>query len=105
LKIHPLRRRRRARESETADLVVQRAQSAGRMVLAQVTAPSTVDGAADSEPRVATPIRNQSEEAHCSTNNLKLAARISEWAHRSRRMGWPTFARHCRTVQRLLVRE
>ncbi|HUY90452.1 MAG TPA: transposase family protein [Pirellulales bacterium] len=75
LKIHPLRRRRRARESETADLVVQRAQSAGRMVLAQITAPSTVDGAADSEPRVATPIRNQSEEAHCSTNKLQASGK------------------------------
>ena len=75
LKIHPLRRRRRARETETADLVVQRAQSAGRMVLAQVTAPSTVGGAAECEPHVASPIRNQSEEAHCSTNNRQASGK------------------------------
>jgi transposase InsO family protein len=75
LKIHPLRRRRRAVDAETVDVVVQRAQSAGRMVLAQVTAPSTVDGAADSESRVATPIRNQSEEAHCSTNKLQASGK------------------------------
>lgn len=75
LEIHPLRRRRRARETETADLVVQRAQSAGRMVLAQVTAPSADDGAADREPHVASPIRNQSEEAHCSTNKLQASGK------------------------------
>jgi hypothetical protein len=72
LKIHPLRR---PRERETAGLVVQRARSADRIVLAQVTAPPTEDGVADREPHVASPIRNQSEELHCSTNKLKASGK------------------------------
>jgi transposase InsO family protein len=75
LKIHPLRRGRRAVDAETANIVVQCLESAGRMVLAQVTTSSTVDGAADREPHVAAPIRNQSEEAHCSTIKLQASGK------------------------------
>jgi hypothetical protein len=75
LKIHPRRRRRRAAETEIEDIVLPRAQSAGRMVLAQVSAPLIVDGAADHESHVATPIRNQSEEVHYSTNKLHASGK------------------------------
>lgn len=43
--------------------------------LAQVTAPSTADRPADREPRVASPIRNQSGEVRCSTNKLQASGK------------------------------
>jgi transposase InsO family protein len=75
LKIHPLRRGRRAPDAESVDIIVQRAESAGRMVLAEVIALSTVDGAAECESHVAITIRNQSEEVHCSTNKLQASGK------------------------------
>lgn len=75
LKIHPLRRGRRAVDAEIADIVVQRAHGAGRMVLAHVTASSMVDAAADLRPHLASLIHNQSEEAHCSTNKLSASGK------------------------------
>lgn len=55
--------------------LVQRAQIAGRMALAHVKLPSTVGGAGDRESHIAIPIRNQGEEAHCSTNKLQASAK------------------------------
>jgi len=70
-----LPRRRRHRVSESSTNVVQRAQSAGRMQLAQVSAVPSVGTATDAESRVASPICTQSEEAQYSTNKLSASGK------------------------------
>jgi hypothetical protein len=75
LRIHPRCASRDVHLTESAHDAMQQEQSAGRMELATVIAASIVGAAADYESRVATPIHNPFEEAHCSTNKLSASGK------------------------------